>query len=563
MITDHSPAQVIAKLLFDQGVFDAPPSDEWPLYVGHLPGDKTVRQAASIVDTAAQMEGRILATGEVIEHPGLQIRTRSSSHPSAYQKVVQAAEALSGVNRIGVRMEDGTWYTVHAASRFSSILAMGLEEETRLWNFSVNYTITISDLLVTSVTQKQHGLYDVHLGVTGSQRGTFDVYLGVVDKVRGTYDVLFPEWPDVPTGDQFLHELENWLPDGTPSVIVGNMGADLSGTGKWTFAPTWKNGKLYGIPTSAEDILIIDTNPLSPDAGTATRSNMGEDLSGAGKWAGGVSSSVDERIYGIPHGATEILIIDPATSSAVKSNLGADLSGTVKWNGGAEGVDGKIYGCPFQAPDILIIDPAAGTATRSNMGVSMPDPVKWAGLVPGVDGKLYGIPCFASDILIIDPVAGTATRSNMGASLAGMYKWMGGVAGPDGKIYGIPLHATDILIIDPVAGTATKSNMGADLSGTFKWSSGSVGTDGRIYGTPYDAEDILIIDPVAGTATRSNMGADLSGSNKWAGMGLGFGGVLYGIPYTATQILQINAAGTGADRSALADMSMCPFLNKF
>ena len=94
-------------------------------------------------------------------------------------------------------------------------------------------------------------------------------------------------------------------------------------------------------------------------SGTAARSAMGASLNGANKWYGGVLGP-DGKIYGIPVNATDILIIDPVAGTATRSAMGASLGETNKWIGGVLGSDGKIYGIPYNATDILIIDPVAG-----------------------------------------------------------------------------------------------------------------------------------------------------------------------------------------------------------
>ncbi|WP_336931376.1 hypothetical protein, partial [Acinetobacter tandoii] len=76
---------------------------------------------------------------------------------------------------------------------------------------------------------------------------------------------------------------------------------------------------------------------------------------------------------------------------------------------GVLGGNGKIYCVPYGSTDILIIDPTAGTATRSSMGATLSGTGKWIGGVCAPNGKIYCIPYNATDILIIDPVAGTAT----------------------------------------------------------------------------------------------------------------------------------------------------------
>ena len=315
-----------------------------------------------------------------------------------------------------------------------------------------------------------------------------------------------------------------------------NMGANLTGSDKWSEVVLANNGKIYGIPDDSTDILIID-----PTTGSATRTAMGASLGGNDKWNGGVLGN-NGKIYGIPYYSTDILIIDPTAGSATRSNMGASLTDLSKWNGGALGNDGKIYGIPYGATDILIIDPTTGSATRTAMGATLTGGSKWDGGVLANNGKIYGIPSYSTDILIIDPTTGSATRTAMGADLSGTLKWSGGVLGNNGKIYCMPVNSTDILIIDPTLGTATRSDMGANLSDTIKFAGGTLGNDGKIYCMPYNSTDILIIDPTTGSATRTAMGASLGGTAKWNRGALANNGKIYGSPDNSEDILTIGPA---------------------
>ena len=116
------------------------------------------------------------------------------------------------------------------------------------------------------------------------------------------------DWPAWVPWSTFSSQLDKEINVGVlPSATRSAMGASLSGLYKWGGGVLGPDGKIYGIPTDAADILVID-----PDAGTATRSAMGAALSGADadKWRGGVLGP-DGKIYGIPTNAAEILIIDP------------------------------------------------------------------------------------------------------------------------------------------------------------------------------------------------------------------------------------------------------------
>jgi hypothetical protein len=97
-------------------------------------------------------------------------------------------------------------------------------------------------------------------------------------------------------------------------------------------------------------------------------------------------------------------IMPPKLVCAARTTLGATMSDSVKWQGGVLGPDGKIYGIPFGSTNILVIDTVAGTASRESMGLgdTMSDSSKWIGGVLGPDGKIYGIPRDSTNILVID-----------------------------------------------------------------------------------------------------------------------------------------------------------------
>ena len=169
-------------------------------------------------------------------------------------------------------------------------------------------------------------------------------------------------------------------------------------TAKWvsdSLPPMWP-----ATPTGPQVIRQLRQS-RSPFRASATRSALGATLTGGDKWIGGVLGP-DGKIYGIPFNATDILIIDPVAGTATRSALGATLTGVDKWIGGVLGPDGKIYGIPYNTTDILIIDPGAGTATRSALGATLTGGTKWVGGVLGPDGKICGIPFNTTDILIIN-----------------------------------------------------------------------------------------------------------------------------------------------------------------
>ena len=87
----------------------------------------------------------------------------------------------------------------------------------------------------------------------------------------------------------------------------------------------------------------------------------GIELSGTGKWLGGVLAP-NGKIYGIPHNSNTVLCIDPSNNTT--STFG-DLSGTGKWSGGVLAPNGKIYGIPYSSTTVLCISGLGSTSSAT------------------------------------------------------------------------------------------------------------------------------------------------------------------------------------------------------
>lgn len=117
---------------------------------------------------------------------------------------------------------------------------------------------------------------------------------------------LLWEWPTQVPWRQWVTQLRRELGTTGSGANAAYVEAALTGTSKWTGGALGPDGKIYGTPFVATDILIID-----PIAGTATRSAMGASLpETTNKWYGGVLGP-DGKIYGIPYVDTNLLVINP------------------------------------------------------------------------------------------------------------------------------------------------------------------------------------------------------------------------------------------------------------
>ena len=142
------------------------------------------------------------------------------------------------------------------------------------------------------------------------------------------------------------------------------------------------------------------------------------------------------------------------------------VDGSNKWAGGVLAGNGKIYGMPHDATSVLIIDPTADTNDTSTIA-GLVGSSKWAGGVLAGNGKIYGIPYHGAEVLIVDPTTETADISTI-VGMTGHSKWWGGVLAGNGKIYGIPFSADEVLIIDPTAETTDKVALNPVLDRTCR-----------------------------------------------------------------------------------------------
>ncbi len=137
-----SPADIIRQLLIDLSLADT--SEGWEVFVGFFPDGPD--EALCVYDTAGVLDGRIMETGEVIVHPGIQVRVRGKHYAEVYGKITEMVRGLDAVKKLSVVFSEEEVYTVHNVSRSGAILPMGVDEvgNRRLHNFAANMTITIS-----------------------------------------------------------------------------------------------------------------------------------------------------------------------------------------------------------------------------------------------------------------------------------------------------------------------------------------------------------------------------------------------------------------------------------
>ena len=170
--------------------------------------------------------------------------------------------------------------------------------------------------------------------------------------------------------------------------------------------------------------------------------------------------AADGRVFGIPRNAEQVLIINPHGTFSAQiytpsvSYIG-NFIGTAKWSGGVRTHDGRIFCFPYMASSALIIDPRDDTLDNTTLIVP-PGDYKWLGGVLGSNGIVWGAPFHFSSILRISPFNDTLRTIDLPSSWSTRTGWFGGACDElSMMIYFAPLSHSYILRVNPLTETLT------------------------------------------------------------------------------------------------------------
>lgn len=172
------------------------------------------------------------------------------------------------------------------------------------------------------------------------------------------------------------------------------------------------------------------------------------------KWFGGLFSSYNNCIYGIPHNHTGVLKINPENDEVTIIGEGELPEGLWKWHGGLITLDGKkIVGFPNNHDQVLFVDV---TTDRVYLSDAYEDADRSRPLLKSGrhrkrnDGKYkylggalaserfaYLFPCDAERVLRID-LKHDSLKLVGPDLLEGMNKYQNGFVGKDNCVYAIP-----------------------------------------------------------------------------------------------------------------------------
>lgn len=236
-------------------------------------------------------------------------------------------------------------------------------------------------------------------------------------------------------------------------------------------------------------------------------------------WADTVEGA-DGKLYGIPSSAEHVLVIDPVAQSAVRNDFGVVMNVFAnQWSGGVLAANGKIYCSPSRESEVLVIDTNLGTATRTDFGISMGSADnKWGPPILASNGKIYCAPFYDDRLLVINPATETAYTLEIGAP--GQPKWFYLAEAPSGNIVSPPhINFPTFFRVVPSTDAADVPTFGL-TSPTFL-KGAARGPDGRIYSSyTVFGDGMVAVNEGAESAIVQTFNNDISTTNLQFGLTL-------------------------------------------
>jgi len=135
-----SVAEIVRQALVDIGQVNVSfHGGDWPAFVGST-WDLNTNMCA-LYDTTPIKDGRIVDTGEVIMHHGLQLLVSSLDYEIGWSKFRDVMQVINELRNVEVTV-DGTVYIIVNAKK-ESAAHIGIDERRRQL-FSANYLVTVN-----------------------------------------------------------------------------------------------------------------------------------------------------------------------------------------------------------------------------------------------------------------------------------------------------------------------------------------------------------------------------------------------------------------------------------
>lgn len=143
-----SPSLVLVEWLLSQMLVGsvADSSPVWPCYLVSLPeGPGVPTDAVCVYDTNPVLDGRLMASGEQIVHPGVQVKVRALDYQTGWAKIREISTAMDALRNASVVIDSIETQVLQNASRISGPLSIGTDQASPVsaYHFTVNYQLTL------------------------------------------------------------------------------------------------------------------------------------------------------------------------------------------------------------------------------------------------------------------------------------------------------------------------------------------------------------------------------------------------------------------------------------
>jgi hypothetical protein len=146
----HSTAQILVRLAIVSNIAQSPVGGAaWPITYAQMPDNPD--NYLTIYDTSPVKDGRLMVSGEVIEHLGVSLRIRGWPHNTGYSKALQFQQHWDGVRNATVNLPaepniPATSYLVQNITRVGGILPLGQEPGKTRLIWTLNGLVTLKRL---------------------------------------------------------------------------------------------------------------------------------------------------------------------------------------------------------------------------------------------------------------------------------------------------------------------------------------------------------------------------------------------------------------------------------
>lgn len=140
----HSPAQIVAQLLVDLSLGNAPnvggSQPTWPVFVDNEPNSPN--DLITVTDTLGISFAKD-AFGDRNEHHGVQVKVRGGTHGAGWPKARAIAIAFDGIVEPAIVTVGGTDYCVGMVRRTGDVLRLGPEPNSTRRGYTVNAVVYV------------------------------------------------------------------------------------------------------------------------------------------------------------------------------------------------------------------------------------------------------------------------------------------------------------------------------------------------------------------------------------------------------------------------------------